>query len=200
MNRPKITITFDQIKIYDPNPYVIWENLLVDYISLGRTPDPDNISIADIARTSGVEAALQCTHALDWSDIRIRRLIINIFVKWIGRAFPFISYMDLLDNLRDLRKWSEGDDTINLTSSSRWLQQEIVVMPSEKQRTSDEVVIFQVWMLIGVAIQQWDDIKEWINWGAAVATLVGSQLNKMAKDNDREQFHQVRDIVAAFTQ
>jgi hypothetical protein len=198
MDRPKLTITFDQIEIYDPNPHTIWKNLLVEYQSLGRTPDPDNISISDIARTSGVNAALQCSHALDWNNIYIRRLMIGIFVKWISRAFPSINSTDLLNDLIDLREWAEGDDKINLKYSSKWLQHEIVAMPTEKQRTSDEVMIFQVWMLIGVVIQQWDDIKEWINWDAAVATLVGSQLNHMAKDDEQEQFHQVRDIVSAF--
>jgi len=194
----KHTVTPTDVAAHCDDP----QDLLRKLVAVGRGRDtgtvPDRIGIGDVARVAGADAALQCSLALDWSDINLRRTMIGILVHWIRRGYPRMNDAGVIEDLDALSDWAEGDDDVELPKRSQVLLKEVTNMPSEQQRTSDETAITQIWMLMEVALQLSPSMSKWTNWGAASVAMVGSQLIAAARSNVGERRQQIEDLALAF--
>jgi hypothetical protein len=196
---PKNKITLHDITKLYYDPDALWEKLVLESISSGTPIDPTCIHICDIAKVAGADIALQCSQALDWSDVRIRQLVVGLLIRWIQRSYKNIDDVAILSDINLLSSWVVGDEPIDLQQRSLLLQIEIMNMPSKQHRTSDEIVMMYIWMLMGIVQQRWESMSKWVNWGATVATMVGTRLISEAESDSEEQQQQIVDIIALFS-
>jgi hypothetical protein len=182
------TVTLRDVAAHCDDPFDVLRKLAA----------PDRISIGQVACVAGADAALQCSLALDWQDIGLRRTMIAIMVRWIRRGYPLMDDADVIEDLGALREWAEGDESVDLRLRRRMLLKEVTNMPSEQPHTSDETAIAQTWMLLEVALQLSPRMSKWTNCGAASVTMVGAQLIAAAVSDAKERQQQVEDLQLAF--
>jgi hypothetical protein len=121
-----------------------------------------------------------------------------MLLRWLRRGNPLIDDGGVLSDIDALQSWAEGDTICDLSLRAEALLTELGPLPPHKQRTSDEVVRVQLWLLMEVSLQRWHPLSKWVNWGAACAVTVGSQLILAAGNDAVEQGRQVADFVEVF--
>jgi hypothetical protein len=126
-------------------------------------------------------------------------LVVGLLIRWIQRSYKNIDDVAILSDINLLSSWVVGDEPIDLQQRSLLLQIEIMNMPSKQHRTSDEIVMMYIWMLMGIVQQRWESMSKWVNWGATVATMVGTRLISEAESDSEEQQQQIVDIIALFS-
>jgi hypothetical protein len=115
-NRKKILLTLQDIR--DAEPCADGWTKLLKGLPKG-TPLTAKISLGDVAKINNAPDAFWCIRALDWNDISIRRRVIaGTVLPAALRASIHTTDARIADCLTALKKWCDGDNTINLQAWS----------------------------------------------------------------------------------
>jgi hypothetical protein len=173
---------------------------LVDYAD--HTTDiahMTHISLGNIAMVVGIEHALKCLPALDWSEDTIRRKVVALLTRWILRAFPLIDDAEVLTDIDDLVRWSNRQSGLNFQTRIHEWNEQILGMPEATDRTSNEIVIVYLRLLMNMTRPHRGTQSFRFTDGCAMAAVdISLELVADAHDDTSEQHQQLLDLLDIF--
>lgn len=157
------------------------------------------ITLGDVAASNNAADAWWCVHALDWSNIAIRRSIIGALIPSLQRAAALTANICIRDCLKALKQSCAGDDLVDLRSAEKKARRVADAAMAPQTMWAARAVYAAIWAAAESAVERGVDGASCAGAYAAAAISSAEATTWAAKAAEAKEFEAQRaDLIAAF--